>query len=274
MIYIPKRRILKALLCGLSQSNENGSVPGPHNAPYTSFLPGYTFYKPDISSTNNGQFVNFRHGINNNYGAVTNYVQPWASCLYRFYELTNEPLAIIKHAHNGAGIVDNGSSYVNGIWQWNANSANVNGLPHYDIFLNNILIPAFQKAREARFELDPIALGTTCGETDSGDLFRATNFQNVFIETFERLKTDLAPYVDLRDTFRPLITRVHNNFTPGTRPYLSQIRQAQENIAAFYGVPFINADAYPVAADNTHYTIAAQETHGIDRANLLVSDFL
>ena len=273
MIYNIKRRRIKTIICA-GQSNENGSVPGPHNAPYTGYQQGYIFYKPDLTATDNGSFKNFRYGDSNNFGAVTNYVQPFASCIHRFYELTNEPLLIIRHSYNGAAMVDNGSPYVNGIWQWDANPANANGLMHYDILLNRFLIPAVQKAYAARFEVDIIAFCWTQGETDTGDLTRATGYQSKFVAMFEKLKLDLAEFNVLSPTFRPLISRIHNNFTPGTRPYLNEVRTAQTNIAAIYGSPWINTDAYPVAADNTHFTIEAQETHGVDRANFLANQYV
>lgn len=263
---------LDCIIC-LGQSNEEGgdSATNPsslylNSQPYTNI-----FYKPDLTSTLNGSIQKYQYSINNN-SRSNKYPGPDVSVGIQYNTLTGKPLLIIKHAYGGSALVDDGS-YVwsTGLWQIDANATRANNLLHYDIALNNFIIPCLNQAVQRGIRLNILATCWCQGESDSGTVYGSSNYQAELIRLFDALETALTPYGVLSPNYKPLITRLHNNYTVGTRPYMSVIRTAQENVAAYYSAQWIDTDAYPVAADNTHWTATGQTTHGIDRATKLAT---
>ncbi len=63
----------------------------------------------------------------------------------------------------------------------------------------------------------------------------------------------------------PIISRIRADYTP-PRAWANDVRTAQANIISAFGGYLIDTDSYARAADDLHYTKAAQETHGIDIA--------
>lgn len=260
------------ITCG--QSNEEGAgvtTTGggiyDNSQPYT-----YIFYKPDNTSTNNGklQKYNFNSG-NNNYRTPV-YVGPDISVGVKYHELTGKPLLIIKYALGGSALVDDGvTTTAAGIWQIDADATRANNLLHYSIALNNFIIPCINYCKANGITLNIIAFNWCQGETDSTSLLRSSAYESEFKRMFDALKTALTPYNVLSPNFRPLITRIHNNFTPGTRPFLTEIRTALVNLANYYGGQWINSDSYSLIGDLIHWDSAGQIQHGIDRATKLAT---
>lgn len=259
---------LDTIIC-LGQSNEEGgdSSTTP-TSQYLNSQPHTTiFYKPDATSTNNGSIQFYNNAVNSNYRSNK---YPAADCSVgvKYNELTGKPLLIIKYALGGSALVDDGvTTTTAGLWQIDANATRANNLLHYDIALNNFIIPCINQSIMRGLNLNILATCWCQGESDSTSLIRATNYQSELIRLFDALKTALIPYNVLSANYKPLITRIHNNFTPGTRPYLSTVRTAQENIDPY----FIDSDSFGLAADLTHYNNLGQIQHGIDRATKLAA---
>lgn len=210
----------------------------------------------------------YNNSINSNYRSNK---YPAADCSVgvKYYELTGKPLLIIKYALGGSALVDDGVTTTSaGIWQIDANATRANNLLHYDISMNNFIIPCIEQAQRRGIRLNIIADCWMQGETDTGILYRANNYQPELIRLFDATRAALTPYGVLSPNFKPLITRIHNNFPnqPTVRPYLSTVRTAQENVASYYGCEWIDSDAYSLAADLIHYNATGQIQHGIDRA--------
>jgi hypothetical protein len=268
---VNKRPILEldCVIC-LGQSNEEGGGDTSIDTAYQNSQPNtYIFYKPDNTSTNNGKLQKYHWGVNSNYRTQF-YASPDCSIGIKYHELTGKPLLIIKYALGGSAMVDDGvTTTAAGIWQIDANSTRAGGLLHYNIALNNFIIPCINFCKANNIKLNILATNWCQGETDSTTLLRATNYESELIRLFDALQTALIPYDVLSPNYKPLITRIHNNFTPGTRPYLSTVRTALENVATHYGGQWINTDAYSLVADLTHWDKTGQQTHGIDRAQNL-----
>jgi len=270
-----KQRItLDAIIC-MGQSNESGSDPTSVSAIYRNSQPNtYIYFKPDDTSSNNGTLQQYQWGVNSMYNGSF-LASPDCSVGVEYNTLTGKPLLIIKYAVSGSALVDDGSTTTAvGLWQIDANNSRANNRLLYNMALNNFIIPCINYCTRNEITLNIIASCWTQGEADSNTLIRANNYQTELIRLFDALKTALLPYGVLSENYKPLITRIHNNFTAGTRPYLSTVRTALENVANYYGGQWINSDSYAVVADNTHWSDLGQEQHGIDRANKLVDYYL
>lgn len=263
---------LDTIIC-LGQSNEEGGgSASPSGTTYNNSQPNtYIYYKPNNTSTDNGVFQKYNfQGKNNNYRAQY-FVAPDISVGVKYHELTGKPLLIIKYTLGGSALVDDGVlTTAAGIWQIDANATRANNLLHYNIALNNFIIPCINNCYKNGISLNIISTCWTQGETDSGDLSRASNYEVQLIRLFDALQTALTPYNVLSPNYKPLITRIHNNFSPA-RPYATDVRTAQVNVANHYGGQWIDSDAYPLVADFTHWSNVGQETHGIDRATKLAT---
>jgi len=270
-----KQRItLDAIIC-MGQSNEQGDGTANVSNAYKNSQPNtLIFYKPDETSTDNGVLQNYQWGVNSRYPGNFR-ASPDCSVGVEYNTLTGKPLLIIKYAVSGSALVDDGSTTTAvGLWQIDANNSRANNRLLYNMALNNFIIPCINYCTRNEITLNIIASCWTQGEADSNTLIRANNYQTELIRLFDALKTALLPYGVLSENYKPLITRIHNNFTVGTRPYLSTVRAALENVANYYGGQWINSDSYAVIADNTHWSNLGQEQHGIDRANKLVDYYL
>jgi len=192
-----KRNIidLDAIIC-LGQSNEEGgdSATNPI-APYiNSQHVTNIYYKPDLTSTDNGAFQKYNYGVNNNCRS-NKYPGPDVSVGVQYNALTGKQLLIIKFAYGGSALVDDGSTVTaNGIWQIDANATRANNLLHYDIALNNFIIPCLNRALQNGFRLNILATCWTQGETDANLLARATAYESELIRLFDALETALTPY--------------------------------------------------------------------------------
>jgi hypothetical protein len=270
-----KERItLDAIIC-MGQSNEAGGGSSSVGVAYRNSQPNtYIYFKPDDTSSNNGTLQQYQWGVNSMYNS--NFLASNdCSVGIEFNRLTGKPLLIIKYAVSGSALVDDGSTTTAvGLWQIDANNSRANNRLLYNMALNNFIIPCINYCTRNEITLNIIASCWTQGEADSNTLIRANNYQTELIRLFDALKTALLPYGVLSENYKPLITRIHNNFTVGTRPYLSTVRTALENVANYYGGQWINSDSYAVVADNTHWSDLGQEQHGIDRANKLVDYYL
>lgn len=270
---IPTRRSVDAIILW-GQSNAEGYNPtGSNTATYLGTQPNTKiFYKKnDASSTNNGTWQQFCQGVNNNWVDTSlPYCGPDISLGYSYYQQTGRELWIIKYAYNGAALVDDGALYTYGLFQWDANPANCNGLPHYSNMINNFVIPAIIKARANGVDLNIKAIHSMQGEASTNYAARAAAYESTYISMVNRVMLDLASYNVLSPTFKPIVSRIHNGFSPA-RPYQNEIRTALTNVATYYGSPWIDTDAYAREADNVHFTKLAQETHGIAIATALAA---
>ena len=271
-----KERItLDTIIC-MGQSNEQGDGTADVSVAYKNSQPNtLIFYKPDETSTDNGVLQKYNWALNSRYAGVNFRASPDCSVGIQYNALTGKPLLIIKYAVSGSALVDDGSTTTAvGLWQIDANNSRANNRRLYSIALNNFIIPCINYCTRNEITLNIIATCWTQGEADSNTYLRAINYETELIRLFDALKTALIPYGVLSENYKPLITRIHNNFTVGTRPYLNVVRGALENVANYYGGQWIDSDSYAVVADNTHWSNLGQEQHGIDRANKLVDYYL
>lgn len=260
------------------QSNEEGGDPA--SVPDSTYLgfqdKVYTFYKPDdITTTNNGRIQQYRFGVNSDYRTSNlSSAGPDISIGYSYVQSTGKPFLIIKYALGGSILVDDGTTTrAAGIWQVGANATRANNLVHSIIAMESFVIPCILQCKARGIKLN-IKAGFWCqGEADSTNLICATNYQAKLIELWDYFIATLEPYGVLANNFKPVITRIHNNFNPGTRPYLNEVRTALVNVADHYNSYWLDSDSYPVAADRTHWTAQGQQLHGIDRNGILQSYF-
>lgn len=255
----------------LGQSNEDGSTnTTPHSEQYLGYLNSFIFHKPDNSSTNNGNFFSYKWGVNNNTQGNLFHVCPQTSFGKYMYDQTGETIFMIKYSKGGSALIDRGTPYANGNWEVNANPAN--GTKHYNIAINNFIIPAIQLLKNRNVDFEICNLFWCQGESEAfGGL--AEFYEPKLIELINKLIEDLTPFNCLSQKFKPIITRIHNNFNP-VRPYTNEVRAAQINVANYYNAPWVDSDSYPVIADNVHWNNIGQEQHGIDRGNIIINQFL
>ncbi len=270
-MHVLSNRITVDCLLMAGQSNEVGhdSIGSPTST-YTSVQKNtLIWYKPNtIDSTNNGVLQEFLYGKNNQWEtAALNYNGPELVTGYNYYQATGRRLLIIKYGYDGSGLVDDGTVWANGLWQWDANSTNASGLLHYSNFINNFIIPCILKCKANGIDLNIKGLSWCQGETDALDAERSAAYETTLIAMINRLVTDLTPYNVLNSGFKPIISRIN----APTRTYRAAVRTAQANVATSFNCPLIDTDGYPLLADNVHYTRAGQETHGADVCTALLT---
>jgi hypothetical protein len=267
MILISSRRSYKVIptIIMAGQSNMEGDTSGTPDVSIQSNDRALIFVKPnDASSTDNGWISRLRWGTNNNWRTISrSSVSPELSFAKAFTDAYAGEVCIIKYAYGGSALVDDGSSYVNGLWQVDANPANTNGLPHYSNMVNNFVIPCINKAKDGNMLLDLVAFAWCQGESDANSLTRSSNYEAALIALIDQLRTDLSSYRATSRVIEPIISRIHNNFSPA-RPYQNEVRTALENVAANYGQTVINTDSYSLGLDNIHFDVEGQKTHGED----------
>lgn len=269
---IYRRLRLKAIIMA-GQSNCEGGVLNSPSSTYLGHQNAWIFYKPDTAKTDNGAIQTYIFGKNNAWRAVSlTYTGAEVAVGYNYNLLTGEYLLIIKYSLGGSFLVDDlVSTRAAGIWSVTADATRANGYQHYRILVDNYVIPCILYCEKSNTSLEIISIVWIQGEADTTVLYCADNYQTKLIELFDAIKARLEPYGVISPVFKPLIVRIHNNFTPGTRPYLSTVRTALENVAAHYNSAWINTDALTVHADNTHWPASSQEILGDSIANRLNS---
>jgi hypothetical protein len=251
------------------EGNNSGAQPAPYNATVSNCL---IFYKNnDSSATYNGTIPSLFYGTNNNYrtGSLTS---SGSECAlgYDYCNATGRQLLIVKLGYGGSLLVDDGSTVqANGIWQKNANSTRASGLVWYNISLYNFVLPALRLAQTAGYTPIVRAFLWTQGESDSTILACANAYESTWLTTFDAYREDIGQFYPSARRIVPIVTRIHNNFNAGTRPYLSTVRTALENCANLRGGFWLNSDAYALEADNIHWSKNGQITHGLDQSKIL-----
>lgn len=257
-----QRKVIPTIIMA-GQSNMEGDTSASPDADIQNNNRALIFVKPnDASSTDNGWISRLQWGTNNNWRTATRPdASPELSFAKAFTDANAGEVCIIKYAYGGSALVDDGASYVHGLWQVDANPANVNGLPHYSNMVNNFVIPCVNKARAGGVDLDLVAFSWCQGETDATSLARSSGYQAALIALINQLRTDLSSYRATSRVIQPIITRIHDNFSP-PRTYQNEIRTALQNVAANFGQTVIDSDGYALEADNIHWTAAGQRSHG------------
>lgn len=264
---------LDAVLC-FGQSNEEGSSNnGTASAIYLGTQKNtYIFYKPnDITTTNNGRIQAYKFGLNNNYRPTSSY-GPDISLGYAYNQSTGKPLLIIKYALGGSGLFVDGVFRAAGNWQVGADPILSNNLVHHDIALNSFVIPCINICKARNIKLNIKAGFWMQGEADANSFTASLVYESLLIQFWDSIISTLTPYGVLSPNFKPVISRIHDKFSP-PRPYQNEIRTALVNVANHYNSYWINTDSYNVESDFTHFTIASQEQHGIDRNTILQTYF-
>ncbi len=247
------------------QSNATGTnITGTVSAIYQPTQMSRIFWKNNNSSSvDNGTIQNLCYNVNNNWqtsGLI--YQGSELSLGYQYSLDTGLPLFIIKYTAPGTFLVDDGITVQSlGLWDVNANATRANNILHYNIMLNNFILPAIQKMKTMGITLNIKAFSWIQGESDAANLICSNNYYTKFVTLFDKLVTDLTSYNVLSPNFKPIISGLNNsnNYT-----YYSTIATAQTNISNHYVCPLINTSAYVMEADNIHYTKAAQTQQGLD----------
>lgn len=265
------------VMAGQSNMEGDNSETTALTAPYTGVLSNAKIYfKTTSSGTTNGVIQSFQNGVNNQWR--TSQLPdngPEVGVAYHTPLLISHQIGIVKYSLGGSRLVDDGvTNSASGLWDVNgdAGRAGVWGL-HYYILVNNFVKPAIQKFIDAGFTPRIYAFSWCQGEADATIQYCALNYETKLTQLLNQFKTDLASIEPNVANMNIIITRIHNNFNPGTRPYLTEVRTAQANVAANYlNAHMINSDGYAVKSDNIHWTRQAQAaSHGQDVANVIAS---
>jgi hypothetical protein len=246
------------------QSNMEGDNTSDGTVATTAEVRAFTFYKPnDTTATDNGRIESIVFGRNNNWrtsqltsaGPEMGFSKSWSAA-------HSIPCVILKFSLGGTSLVDDGTVTSVGNWQIDTNPAN--GPPLYKIGRNNFIIPAITKLQARGIYLNIAAVVWMQGEADANDGtgYKAARYENELKRLIDKTITDLSRY-DAIQGIKPIITRIHNNFSPA-RPYQNEIRTAQQNVAAYYNMSYINSDSYELRSDFIHFTKTSQGTHGAD----------
>jgi hypothetical protein len=254
MIRIYKEDIDCIVINGQSNEESSSNVGSP-KAEYLNQPKVIMFHKVnDPGSTDNGRLETLLYGRNQAWRTLAlGYNGPELAFGYKYVQETGRRVLIIKYAYSGSAMVDDGSVFANGLWQWDANPANCNGLPHYSNMMNNFVIPGILKAQAAGFNVNLKAMLPGVCESDAVSAVRSAAFQTTLISFIDKFIEDVEPYGVLSPNFTPIIKRLHNNFSPA-RAYQDVIRTAQENVAAHYNTTYIDTDSYPLLPDLIHWT--------------------
>lgn len=261
------------------QSNEEGdnADTAPISAPYTGVLAdAKVFFKNNITATNNGVIQSLQAGVNNQWrtgtSSIINSIGPEISLGYQLPIDISHPIGVVKFSLGGSRLVDNGVTNSNGgLWDVDGDASRGGSFGLlFPILVNYFVLPAIQKYIAAGYTPKIAAFHWCQGEADATIEYCADNYQTKLVQLLDTFK-DLVRAADPNvDNMAVVISRIHNNFTPGTRPYLNTVRAAQVSIGTSYtNASWIDTDSYPVKPDNTHWTKAAQITHGNDITNIL-----
>jgi hypothetical protein len=248
-------------LCG--QSNMEGvAVDATLAENFKNTIPNaHIFFKPTITSDNNGTIQTLQYGINNNWRDPKIHFGPEAGMAY-YLTKSGHKIAIVKYAYGGSKLSEVGSPDDNGYWQVNATAS----LKHYSILINNWATQSILAFRKAGYKPYIAAFVWCQGETDAHDLLAANEYETNLRQLLDNFKKDLYQTDSLIISMRVIITRTRNNFS-----YSGKIRKAQENIANTYlNTYLIDSDKWPLLKDNIHFTATTEaELHGKSIADIL-----
>ena len=258
------------ILCG--QSNMEGARTTTYSSTYSGFQKSYIYYKADTTTA--GVVINYHQQLYNSWHGADSLVGPDVSFGKEYYDRTGEPILMIKYAEGSSVLCDDGSSFQSrGIWQVDANNTRANGKAHYRKLLNKFLIPCILNCKNRGINLEFVSFFWCQGESDANVLYSSSHYQTELIRLIDSVKVNLNRYGVLSPKFKPIITRLNDVYTP-QRPYLYQIRTAQQNVVNHYGGYLINADNFLFQYDNIHFSGDGQVEHGIKAATLLVDSIL
>lgn len=265
------------VMAGQSNMEGDNSETTALTSPYTGVLTNAKIYfKTTSSGTTNGVIQSFQNGVNNQWrtGQLPDN-GPEVGVAYHLPLLISHQIGIVKYSLGGSRLVDDGvTNAASGLWDVNgdAGRAGVWGL-HYYILVNNFVKPAIQKFIESGFTPRIYAFSWCQGESDATIQYCALNYETKLTQLLNQFKSDLVSIEPNVSNINVIITRIHNNFNVGTRPYLTEVRTALVNVATNYpNCQWINSDGYALKADNIHWTRQAQAaSHGQDVANVIAS---
>jgi hypothetical protein len=242
---------------------------------YTSPMPFVlTFFKGNTSAVDDGVIQPLQYGVNNNWAANDRTSCGSEISLGSELSIVNaRRIGVVKYAYNGSMLVDDGSLiYDAGLWDVNANAARCGtGGKHFDIFVNRFVLPAIAKYKALGYTPRISGFCWTQGEADASRSFQSSHYQERMIQMIDSFKSVVNPYASTAN-MQVVISRLHNKFRVGERPYLNTVRTAQVNIANHYGVNghWIDTDTYGVASDSTHFIKQAEIDMGIAMANFIL----
>lgn len=262
----------------LGQSNVWGGTNQAAPLTYTNTqVNTFVYLKPDLTYANTGRLQYYRQGLNNNQdNSGLSQVGPDISLGYNYFQMTGKQLLIIKYARSGSSLIDDGvGAFTNGLWQIDADSTRSFGLIHYRNLIHKILIPCIQQCAARDIKLNIISNIWGQGESEASAALALTSYtsryKTEFIRLHEAIKTSLTPYNVLSPSFKPLIMKLHNSFTPGTRPSLALIKQSQDSICTYYNCQKINTDTFRKASDSTHFSAVGSISFGYMAAYYLAN---
>lgn len=249
--------------------NDASAVPSPYNL----LLPNAkVFYKKSTDGPE-GEIASLQYGVNNNWReSELKTCGPELSIGYQLPLEIGGKIGIIKYSLGGSRLVDDSVTECKaGLWDVNGDPsrAGAYGL-HFKKLVNNFVKPAIQKYIDAGYTPKIAAFVWCQGESDATIQYCAKNYEVKLTQLLNEFKNQLRTLDPGVDTMQVVISRIHNNFTPGKRPYLIEVRTALENVGNKYtNAHWINTDAYPLMPDSTHWTKAGQIMHGLDITNTL-----
>ncbi len=213
---------------------------------------------------NNFVIQNLEFGVNQVWriAALPAYCGPELAFAKDWTAATGGEVVIIKYALGGSAMVDDGTVYSNGYWQWNATNNPAptadptSGRNHYEILRDYYVIQTILNFRSIGVELNFRARITDQGETDMGTLYRANNWGTVYRDSYYKLQEEVAPYNSSILNMVPVVCRTGGpNYTNVlNRPYYSTVRQQQEDIITEMNGLLISKDSLTTGADGVHET--------------------
>lgn len=273
-LYTFQRKTLKTVIMAGQSNMEGGSNLAAPSATYQGYQRAWIYFKTDSSRTDNGIITQYNQAVNSSYRGQNAYVGPDVSVGYAYEAATGERILMIKYALGGSNLVDDGTSIqANGIWQIDADPTRASGILHYKILMNNFVIPCIKRCKAAGVDLDVVSFFWCQGEADANSPYRSSHYEAELIRLIDAVEDSLTAYNVKSSYFKPVITRIHNRFSPA-RPYANDVRTAQVNVANYYNSYWINSDAYPLIADSTHWTATGQQTHGSAFVSILTNSIL
>jgi len=251
------------------QSNSEGdnvetSIPTEYAGSTANVL---IFKKSTNTSTADGVVQILNPGTNNNFRTPMTGYGPETSTGKDLYAATGKQIGLIKYALGGSKLVDNGVESAGGTWEKSFETT-TNSPENYKILKDYFVIPGMAGFVAAGYAPYIAAICWCQGEADTATYEQASVYETKITQFFNDLKADLQGNFPEIMNARFVITRIHNHFTAGTRPYLNEIRTALQNVGDNYpNAVWLDGDSWPVKADFTHWTKPGQTLHGQVIAN-------
>jgi len=274
----PEPRVLDAYIMFGQSNMEGGDNTGTIPAEYQGSI--NTCYAPinraNVTNLNNYELNYLRFGINQNWNTPvrTTYCGPELAFAKDYTTATGKNIVLIKFSSGGSAMVDNGSPTPSGLWQWDANPANLpSGVSYFQVLRDLYIIASINRFRARGIELNFKAIIQDQGETDMLDSTRANNYQTVCTAFYNKLIEGVTPYSDsfadikvvIIHTGGPLYTNIAN------RTYYSQVRTAQQNVVTTFNGLLVSKDALAPGTDGVHEDRAVQCAKGSLLSTALVS---